>query len=169
MHILCCKSRVFIQLTSHLFHMGEEWSSHLSTQYNVGPNRHHITYILGLYHVKTTRHDDVIKLKPFPCYWSFVTGEFPAQRPVNERLSKQSWGWWFETSSCSLWRHCNGWRWWWHKSNRHHAKVTRRCSKLLRAVFNGFALPCFWLYVDVLAGSQYVFIQIIKCCFRETR
>ena len=44
-----------------------------------------------------------------------VTGEFPAQRPVtrsfdvffdlrlNEWLSKQSWGWWFETSSRSLW------------------------------------------------------------------
>ena len=49
-----------------------------------------------------------------------VTGEFPAQRPVtrsfdvffdlclNKRLSKQSWGWWFETPSLSLWRHCNG-------------------------------------------------------------
>ena len=24
------------------------------------------------------------------------------------RLSKQSWGWWFETPSRSLWRHCNG-------------------------------------------------------------
>ena len=23
------------------------------------------------------------------------------------RLSKQSWGWWFETSSCLLWRHSN--------------------------------------------------------------
>ena len=48
-----------------------------------------------------------------------VTGEFHAQRPVtqsfdvffdlclNKRLSKQSWGWWFETPSRSLWRHCN--------------------------------------------------------------
>ena len=48
-----------------------------------------------------------------------VTGEFPAQRPVtrsfdalfdlrlNKRLSKQSWGWWFDTPSGSLWRHCN--------------------------------------------------------------
>ena len=47
-------------------------------------------------------------------------GEFPAQRPVtrsfdvffdlrpNKRLSKQPWGWWFETSSWSLWRQCNG-------------------------------------------------------------
>ena len=49
---------------------------------------------------------------------SSVTGEFPAQRPVtrsfgvffdlllNKRLSKQSWGWWFETPLCPLWRHC---------------------------------------------------------------
>ena len=48
-----------------------------------------------------------------------VTGEFPAQRPVtrsfdvffdllpNKRLSEQSRGWWFETPSCSVWRHCN--------------------------------------------------------------
>ena len=46
-------------------------------------------------------------------------GEFPTQRPVtrsfdvffdlrpNKRLSKQSWGWLFETLSRSLWRHCN--------------------------------------------------------------
>ena len=26
---------------------------------------------------------------------------------LNKRLSKLSWGWWFETPSCSLWRHCN--------------------------------------------------------------
>ena len=25
----------------------------------------------------------------------------------NKRLSKQSWGWWFETPLCPLWRHCN--------------------------------------------------------------
>ena len=48
-----------------------------------------------------------------------VTGEFPAQRPVtrsfdvffdlrlNKRLSKQWWGWWFETPSHPLWRYCN--------------------------------------------------------------
>ena len=27
---------------------------------------------------------------------------------LNIRLSKQSWGWWFETSSWPLWHHCNG-------------------------------------------------------------
>ena len=48
-----------------------------------------------------------------------VPGEFPAQRPVtrnfdvffdlspNKLLSKQSWGWWFETPSHPFWRHRN--------------------------------------------------------------
>ena len=52
-----------------------------------------------------------------------VPGEFPIQRPVtrsfdvyfdlrpNKRLSKQWWGWWFETQSCPLWRHRNGKSW----------------------------------------------------------
>ena len=26
---------------------------------------------------------------------------------LNKRLSKQWWGWWIETPSCPLWRHCN--------------------------------------------------------------
>ena len=48
-----------------------------------------------------------------------VPGEFPTQRPVtrsfdvffdqclNKRLSKQWWGWWFDTLSRPLWRHRN--------------------------------------------------------------
>ena len=48
-----------------------------------------------------------------------VPGELPTQRPVtrsfdvffdlrlNKRLSKQPWGWWFETPPWSLWRQCN--------------------------------------------------------------
>ena len=51
-----------------------------------------------------------------------VPSEFPTQRPVtrssdvffdlrlNKQLSKQSWGWWFETLSRPLWRHRNGYR-----------------------------------------------------------
>ena len=46
-----------------------------------------------------------------------VPGEFPTQRPMtrsfdvyfdlrlDKRLCKQSWGWWFETLLCPLWRH----------------------------------------------------------------
>ena len=48
-----------------------------------------------------------------------VRGEFSTQRPVtrsfgvffdirlDKRLSKQSWGWWFETLSRPFWRHSN--------------------------------------------------------------
>ena len=70
-------------------------------------------------------HDDVIKWKHSPRYWPFVRGIH--RSPVNsphkgqwrgalvfslicawiKSLGKQSWGWWFETPSRSLWRHCN--------------------------------------------------------------
>ena len=68
-----------------------------------------------------------------------VHGEFPTQRPVtrgfdvyfdmhpNKRLSKQTWGWWFETPSCPLWRHCNDIiRMYFHIPNNHanHKVVT---------------------------------------------
>ena len=69
-------------------------------------------------------HDDVINGNIFrvtgPLCGEFTgPGEFPTQRPVtrsfdvffdlrlNKRLSKQPWGWWFETLSWSLWRHRN--------------------------------------------------------------
>ena len=81
------------------------------------------------YHKNIERHtahtiDDVIKLNIFrvtgPLCGEFTgPGEFPTQRQVtrsfdvffdlrlNKRLSKQPWGWWFETPSWSLWRQCN--------------------------------------------------------------
>ena len=76
--------------------------------------------------LKLRLHDDVIKWKHFSALLAIcagnspVPGEFPTQRPVtrsfdvffdlrpNKRLSKQWWGWWFETQSCPLWRHYNG-------------------------------------------------------------
>ena len=83
------------------------------------PSMHHL--VSKCAHM-CTFHDDVIKWKHFPRYWPFVRGihgEFPSQRPVtrsfdvffdlrlNKRLSKQWWGWWFETLSRPLWRHRN--------------------------------------------------------------
>ena len=66
----------------------------------------------------------VIKWKHFPRYWPFVRGihRSPVNSPhkgqwrgtfffdlqLNKWLGKQSWGWWLETLSCPLWRHCNG-------------------------------------------------------------
>ena len=68
-----------------------------------------------------------MKLKTCNSWWRHETfsallaicGEFPAQRPMtrsfdvffdlrlNKRLSKQSWGWWFEALPRPLWRHSN--------------------------------------------------------------
>ena len=71
------------------------------------------------------KHDDVIKWKLLSALLAIcagnspVSGEFPSQRPVtrnfdiffdlrlNKRLTRQSWGWWFETVSRPLWRQCN--------------------------------------------------------------
>ena len=76
--------------------------------------------------------------------YSPVPGEFPTQRSVarsfdvyfdlrrNKRISKQSGGWWFETLSWSLWRHCYE--------------------------FEGFAnsiIICHILHTRVLVDSQY--------------
>ena len=72
-------------------------------------------------------HDDVIKWKHFPRYWPFVRGihRLSVNSPnkgqwrgtfdvffdlrLNQQLSKKWRRRWFETSSRSLWRHCNGW------------------------------------------------------------
>ena len=60
------------------------------------------------------------QMETFSALLAICAGGFPAQRPVtqsfdvffhlrlNKRLRKQSWGWWFETLSRPLWRHCNG-------------------------------------------------------------
>ena len=61
------------------------------------------------------------QMETFPRYWPFLRGI--RRSPVNSRtkasvdvfidlrlnirLSKQSWGWWFETLSRPLWRHSN--------------------------------------------------------------
>ena len=87
-------------------------SNHVFTVWDVSPCLSHFTW---------WRH----QMETFSAVLSLcagnspVSGEFPAQRPVtrsfdlffdlclNNRLSKQLWGWWFETPSCPLWRHCN--------------------------------------------------------------
>ena len=81
----------------------------------------------GTQHIKLTyiTHDDVIKWKHFRRNWPFVRGihRSPVNSThkgqwggalissficaLNKRLSKQSWGWWFETPSRLLWYHCN--------------------------------------------------------------
>ena len=68
----------------------------------------------------TSSNGNVFRVTGHLCGEFTGPGEFPAQRPVTRsfdvffdlrldgRLSKQSWGWWFETQSCPIWRQCNG-------------------------------------------------------------
>ena len=105
---------------------GKVWSLVLEAEPQVRPGTHYtkVLWAYGWNHAKILSRDDVIKWKHFrvtgPLCWEFTgPGEFPTQRPVtrsfdvffdlrlNKRLSKQPWGWWFETPSWSLWRQCN--------------------------------------------------------------
>ena len=57
-----------------------------------------------------------------------IIGEF-----LNLRLSKQWWGWWFETASRPLWRHSNGFlNWHWtHRVESYGCRVCLvQCSSL---------------------------------------
>ena len=67
----------------------------------------------------TSSNGNIFRVTGHLCGEFTGPGEFLTQRPVtrsfdvffdlrlNKRLSKQPWGWWFETPSWSLSRHCN--------------------------------------------------------------
>ena len=89
--------------------------------------------------------------KHFPRYWLIVRGIH--RSPVNsvtrrfdvfldlcpnKQLSKQSWGWWFETPPGSLWRHSNeslGIQW-----NRHIYVAPRKENMTLTVIYTLFGL-----------------------------
>ena len=89
-----------LNVLNHLHHI----------QRNVNQNTRH-------YFQLNAFHDDVIKWKHFLRYWPFVRGfrRSPVTRSFGvffdlhliKRLSKHSRGWWLETLSHPLWRHCN--------------------------------------------------------------
>ena len=47
---------------------------------------------------------------------------------LNIRLSKQPWGWWFETLSCPLWRQCNALHWRWRHTNVMVSQITSKST-----------------------------------------
>ena len=67
----------------------------------------------------TSSNGNIFRVTGHLCGEFTGPGEFPAQRPVartfavffdlrlNKPMIKQWWGWWFETLSRPLWRHCN--------------------------------------------------------------
>ena len=86
---------------------------------------HHMAGLLlqgrcGYCSMMTSSNGTIFRVTGLLCGEFTGPGEIPAQRQVtrildgffdlrlNKRLSKQPWGWWFETPPWSLWRHCNG-------------------------------------------------------------
>ena len=119
------------------------WSQGI-TQADVSKRRR---YSQSIVRMEIVVHDHVIKWRQtFSAILALCagnspfTGEFPAQRPVtrsfgvffnlrlNKGLSKQSRGWWFETSCYSLWRHFN--------VKRHHVTMKGFCQLIFVAGFN---------------------------------
>ena len=98
----------------------------------------------------STLHYDVIKWKHFPRYWPFVpvprTFDVYFDLRLNKRLSKQSWGWWFETLSSPLWRHSNALQsntWWSNCESKNGSRISNawytqstRCTNLTFTPFN---------------------------------
>ena len=88
----------------------EYWAKTMSTGYGAMPAGHP-------WNMMTSSNGNIFRVTGHLC------GEFPAQRPVtqsfdvffdlrpNKRLSKHWRGWWFETPSCPLCRHCNEMCW----------------------------------------------------------
>ena len=95
-------------------------------------------------------------------------GEFYTQRPetrsfdvffdlrLYKRLSKQSWGWWFETPSWSLWRQCNVFA--------YHTKMLAQCPAqcLLQNYNISKFLRCMNLGIDLLQDYLWISISGIK-------
>ena len=92
------------------------------------------------YFMMTSSNGNIFRVTGHLC------GEFPAQRPVtqsfdvffdlrlNKGLNKQSRGWWFETSSFSLWRHGNVNSIFRHFNALEHMFEQLRCWKFVQKV-----------------------------------
>ena len=135
-----------------------------------------------------------------------VNGEFPSQRPVtrnfdvffdllpNNRLSKQSWGWWFETQSRSLWCQRNDhssddtWDWWRLKSTPYRYVImcmigTRRAkciiineihrvghlySKTRKTLFSICTVICYQMTTQISKSNKF-FKQVTDIVTRFAR
>ena len=99
-----------------------------------------------------------------------IPGEFPVQRSVtrsfdvffdlrlNKRLSKQWWGWWFETLSHPLWRHRNGEKF--AMLSRHHGAVSiSRCRLASIGILMSKMRPSYFQHEIPKPGKDGLYIE----------
>ena len=107
-----------------------------------------------------------------------VPGEFPVQRPVtrtfgvffdlclNKRLRKRSWGWWFESLSRPLWRHCNA-----IAIDQHYMMFDYRHlfqTGMLELWLIEFAIICNLCYIINVHNSSHYTSLFMLCCSFES-
>ena len=95
------------------------WIKFYPLQFLVGMGNQDHVIMKHCNNMMTSSNGYIFRVTGHLCGEFTGTGEFPAQKPVtrtfdvfvdlrpNKRLSKQSWGWWFEMPSRPLWRHRN--------------------------------------------------------------
>ena len=123
-------------------------------------------------HMMTSLNGNIFRVTGPLCGEFTGPGEFPTQRPVtrsfdvffdlrlNKRLSKQPWGWWLQTQSWSLWRHCN-------ELQIYNAVITLAHSKFIRfwwqsvdfhnlVQFLGFGtnFKCYWKWLEEIGTTM---------------
>ena len=107
-----------------------------------------------------------------------VPGEFPAKRPVtrsldvffdqrlNKRLSKQSWGWWFGTLSCPLWRHCNEMASKLVHGVRDHTKELLFCQSIIiyikDTIYLSFVIPAWLILVKFFRPMNSADVEVCR-------
>ena len=150
------------------------------------------TMILKVDRLAEPLHDDVIKWKHSPRYWPFVWGihRSPMNYPhrgqwrgasmiffdlrLNKPLSKQSWGWWFETQSRPLWRHvmkCMRSIWRNHVNTLGNITHLARLGKNIAHPFEYLRGKCsFWLIKAIFTdwrtfsvGSRHISVRFYVC------
>ena len=73
---------------------------------------------------------------------------------LKKRLNKQSWGWWFETPSRSLWRHCNEGN---HNGLRHDHRFDCYCSEV------------YWKSFRIKIDKHTIFVDFFRNLERKTQ
>ena len=104
---------VFIETSNHVLPV------QIYDNYRIWNNALALTVIIHCRNMMTSSNGNIFRVTGPLCGEFTGPGEFPTQRPVtwsfdlffdlslNKQLSKQPWGWWFETPSWSLWRQYN--------------------------------------------------------------
>ena len=147
----------------------ERWNGEVCLKFRLEEDMHN--YIINTF-MMTSSNGNIFRVT-VPLYGEFTgPGEFPTQRPVtrsfdvffdlrlNKRLSKQPWGWWFETQSCPLWRHHNG------------PLRTWRCTRLVVVILFMWSFPFhkIWFvlcaYDETATNYQLIALTICRCIIR---